>query len=368
MVITLIIILVLLLIWTLINRLFIPNLPQKEEHTDHQPLISVLVPIRNEERNVADLLASLSLLSYPNLEFIFLDDGSTDGTNSLLYQHSKPFKSVKILKGKPLPKGWIGKVHACYQLGREASGDYLAFIDADIRLAPTTLDRTLYLMEDKNVGLITGFPHFPTTSILSKLLVPMQHMIVLLHLPLFIANRTTMPAFTAAHGAFMFFNRQAYDKAGGHEGVKYSLVEDVHLTRAVKNSGYKALLANITTEVQCHMYESNQEVWNGFSKNIFPGIGRSYLLAIILSLFYIFVFITPLPLAVMGIQSMNAVYFLPLLLTFCIRFFIDWSLKQEKWLWVLMPFSAISLLLVLYRSMYLSIKGKGFEWKGRRYL
>ncbi|MDV2683298.1 glycosyltransferase family A protein [Alkalihalophilus lindianensis] len=128
---------------------------KRRTHYD-QPLISVLVPMRNEERNVADLLASLSRLSYPNLEFIFLDDGSTDGTNSLLYQHSKPFKLVKILKGKPLPEGWIGKVHACYQLGREASGDYLAFIDADIRLAPTTLNQTLHLMEDKNVGFITG--------------------------------------------------------------------------------------------------------------------------------------------------------------------------------------------------------------------
>ncbi|WP_232718571.1 glycosyltransferase [Bacillus sp. FJAT-45037] len=367
MIMTLVLVLVFLLGWTIINRSFIPSLPKVVKNNSDSPLISVMVPLRNEERNVQGLIQSFSQLSYPNLEFIFLDDGSDDQTGELLKRWSKTLPNAKILLGKPLPEGWVGKVHACKQLGQAAKGDYLAFIDADIRLAPETFDQSLELLRLKQAGLLTGFPHFPTTSFLSKLLVPLQHMIVILHLPLFMANHSTKPAFTAAHGAFMFFKRQAYVDAGGHEAVKNSLVEDVHLTRAVKRSGHRAILGSVTSSVTCYMYESNQEVWDGFSKNIFPGIGRSIPLAIMLSIFYLLLFVLPLPVAIIGVINSDWLALLPLALTLLIRFYIDWSMKQERWLWVLMPLSAVSLLLVLYRSMYLSIRGYGFTWKGRRY-
>ncbi|WEG18173.1 glycosyltransferase [Alkalihalophilus pseudofirmus] len=360
-------ILFVILIWATINRLFIPKLPDKSEKRVTYPLLSVLVPLRNEERNVGDLLSSLSKVTYPNVEFFFLDDGSTDQTRPLLETYSQSLTNVTIIDGKPLPIGWVGKVHACYQLGAKARGEFLVFIDADIRIKPNTLHKALQLLEKHKAGLLTGFPFFPTTSFLSKLLVPMQHMIVLMHLPLFMANYTMKPAFTAAHGAFMFFSRAAYEKAGGHQTVQNSLVEDVHLTRAVKKSGSKAIIANVTTDVTCHMYDSNKEVWEGFSKNIFPGIGRSVILAVFLSIFYFMLFIVPLPLALYGLFTLQFYYLLPLTLTWMIKFFIDRSMNQEKWLWLFMPLSAVSLLLVLYRSMFLSFNGKGFVWKGRRY-
>ncbi|TWI57951.1 glycosyltransferase [Halalkalibacter nanhaiisediminis] len=366
-IVALIILLSLLVIWTWINRLFMPRLPQPIRNLPHDKEVTILVPLRNEERNVVDLLTSLQALTYKNLSFVFLDDHSKDKTYSLLKHHSKKLKQVEIICGKPLPKGWVGKVHACHQLGQRATGDYFLFIDADIRLEPNTIEQALTLMNTEQVGLLSGFPRFPTTTWLSQLLVPMQHVVVLLHLPLFKANRTIEPAFTAAHGAFMLFTKETYEQVGGHKTVKSSLVEDVHITRAVKQIGKKACLANVTDSVTCQMYETNREVWKGFSKNIFPGLGRSIPLVVFLTIFYLAVFVAPLPLAMYGLVKGSILFIIPLLLTWLVRLIIDVFTRQDRFLWLLMPFAALALLATMYYSMYLGLKGKGFEWKGRRY-
>nr|WP_235715394.1 glycosyltransferase family 2 protein [Halalkalibacter wakoensis] len=241
------------------------------------------------------------------------------------------------------------------------------FIDADIRLQPTTIEHTLSLVKKRNASLLTGFPHFPTTSVLSKLLVPMQHFLVLFHLPLVMANLTRRPAFTAAHGAFMFFHHDAYKKIGGHKAVQSSLVEDVALAKEMKRSKETVILANITHEVSCYMYETNKEVWNGFAKNAFPGIGRSYLLALGISMFYITTFVSPLALAFIGLFTSQLLYVIPLLLIWTLKAYIDWTTNQKNGLFFLMPFSALMLVIMLHYSIFLALRKKGYEWKGRRY-
>ena len=361
------ILLSLLVMWTSINLLFMPRLPLTTEELQQDKQVTILVPFRNEERNVPGLLNSLQALTYKQISFVFLDDNSVDDTYILLKKHSKQLAKVDIIKGKPLPKGWVGKVHACQQLGQRATGDFFLFIDADIRLKPGSIEQALLLMNEEQAGLLTGFPRFPTTTWLSKLLVPMQHVVVLLHLPLFIANRTTKPTFTAAHGSFMLFRREAYHRVGGHKTVKSSLVEDIELTRAIKRIGEKACLANITDSVTCHMYATNLEVWKGFSKNIFPGLGRSIILVVLLSIFYLAVFVAPLLLAIYGLATGSISFIVPLLLIWLLRIIIDAFTRQDRLLWIFMPFASLALLATMHYSMYLGLKGKGFEWKGRRY-
>lgn len=356
-----------ILTWTIFNSLFLKSLPTNTYHTD-VPTVTILVPLRNEERNVVPLLTNFSKLTYPYLRFVLLDDESTDQTNQLLHSNSHLLGHSKVIKGTSLPTNWVGKVHACYQLSQHAESEYLLFLDADIRLQPDAIERSLALLESEQAGMLTGFPRFPTNTWLSKLLVPLQHVIILLHLPLAIANKTTRPAFSAAHGAFMLFKKEAYEKIGGHLAVKDSLVEDIHLAKAMKRADEKVCLANITDAVSCYMYETNKEVWNGFAKNIFPGLGRSLALAIAVSIFYCFLFIFPLPLALIGLITDHITWTLPLLLVWIIRLYIDWKTKQDPFLWLLMPVAALALLVTLSYSIFIGLSGKGFEWKGRRYL
>jgi cellulose synthase/poly-beta-1,6-N-acetylglucosamine synthase-like glycosyltransferase len=349
---------------TFINLLFLPKLSRKST-TDE--LVSVLVPMRNEERNVNGLIKSIRKITHSPVEFILLDDASTDRTRELLIHLTKEDPRFRIIDGKPLPKGWVGKVHACKELSRHASGSYYLYLDADVRVSPSIVEKVLFQMKRYDAGLVTGFPQFPIPTILSKMLVPFQHFLVYFHLPLAVANHTTRKAFTAAHGAFMFFRKEAYDDCGGHEAVKSSLLEDVHITRKVKEKGWKVTLVNNSFDVTCHMYETNKEVWEGFLKNIYIGTGRSPVSVILLTLFYSIFFIFPLPLAFYGLTSGEWTYSLPLLAIWLQTLMIDLASNQSKWHFLLMPFATVCFIVIMWASMLRGLKKQGYTWKGRTY-
>ncbi|MBM7097219.1 glycosyltransferase [Bacillus sp. H-16] len=363
-------ILVLSLAFTLLNTLSLPKIksiqPGSKQSTPWSS-VNIYVPLRNEERNVPVLISNLKKLSYPELTIYLLDDGSTDKTGTLIEELTSGDTRFHLLNGGHLPEGWVGKVHACYQLSRHGNSEYALFMDADVTLAPMTIE-SMVMSFEPGTGLITGFPRCPVKGILGHLLVPMQHFVVHFHLPVLLANLTVYPPATAAHGAFMMFRRESYDHIGGHRSVKDSLVEDVHISRELKKSGYRVKLANITSLVTCDMYNSDQEVWEGFSKNMFPGLGRSLLLVLLLTILYTAVYIVPLYWAVLGITgTLPAVYFIPFLLGVLQKAVVDFATGQKKWIALLMPASAFVTVILLWYSAYLGLFKKGFSWKGRVY-
>ncbi|MCA1031005.1 glycosyltransferase [Bacillus timonensis] len=356
------------IIWTLVNMYFLPSFSRSITVENENPFVSLLIPLRNEERNVKDLLESISQLTYPNLEILLLDDHSTDQTRFLLEKYTRKLHHSSIIDGKKLPVGWVGKVHACKQLSQVAKGDYYLFIDADVRLQSDAIERAITLMTEHQAKLLSGFPTFPTTTLLSKLLVPMQHFVVLFHLPLFIANKTTLPSTTAAHGSFMLIEKKAYHSIGGHNSVATSLIEDVELARNLKRTGHKVLIASITAFVTCYMYETNREVWHGFTKNIYKGLGESPVLVFFLTLFYTNFYLSPLFL-VFFFPTYGLLAIAPLVLSLFQRYIVDKvSHQPTKWIFTLMPFSALSLIAVMNVSMWKSFFHKPHEWKGRFYL
>ena len=363
----LIISLFIFLLWTLWNMSGLPGFPAPKINKTLQPLVSVLVPLRNEERNVDGLISSLKSLTYPHLEILLLDDGSTDQTLSLLQDKTLGDSRFKILIGRELPEGWAGKVHACHQLQEKAKGDYFLFIDADVRLTSGVIEKALTLLNKQNVKLLTGFPSFEVPGILSKLLIPMMHFVVLFHLPIHLANKGKMPAATAANGVFMFFERGAYLEIGGHRTVQTSIVEDVEIARQMKFSGYRVCLANISADVSCRMYERNSEVWEGFVKNIFSGLGRSVTMVILLSVFYSFFYVLPGILMVWGLWTFQPFYVFPYLLIVLQRMAVDWKAKQRLSLSFFMPLSAAALVIIMNASMWRWIRKKPYSWKGRQY-
>ncbi len=355
------------LIWTLLNSFFMPALPKNPAVRD-QPLLSVLVPMRNEERNVKSLIASLKNSTYSNSEFIILNDQSTDQTQQLLEKEVGDDDRFTLLQGKELPAGWVGKVHACHQLQKSAAGDFLIFLDADIKFSPQAIEQSLALLQKTNSKSLSGFPAFEVSPFLSKLLVPMQHFVVFFHLPLFLANYAKFPAATAAHGAWMLFDRKAYDDIGGHRSVYNSLVEDVHISREIKKAGHRMLLANITEAVSSEMYETNREVWEGFLKNSYTGIGRSPAMAILLMLFYSVFYVFPLMLAAVGLFTLEFLFLLPYLFVCLQQLYVMLRTRQNPLLAFLMPLQAGAMIAVLLHAMRKSRMKQAYSWKGRDYL
>ena len=354
------------LLWTVVNSMFLPSLPKVYE-TKNPPLVSVLIPMRNEERNIETLTTALKASLYPNLEFIILNDQSTDRTAFLLEQHTANDPRFTVLHGKELPPGWVGKVHACHQLQQHAKGRFLLFIDADIRFSSQAIGQSLALLTQRKAKLLSGFPAFDVPPFLSKLLVPMQHFVVLFHLPLAAANHMNFPAATAANGMWMLFERSGYDAIGGHAAVHDSLVEDVHIARRVKAAGEKMLLANITGSVRCRMYETNHDVWEGFLKNSYSGIGRSPLLAAGLTAFYSIFYILPLFLTIYALISANPVYAIPYGLAVLQQGYVMARTRQHLYLAPLIPLQAAAMIAVLLQSMWKSWRKKPYSWKGRLY-
>ncbi len=356
-----------LIIFTILTVLNLAFLPRLKEASPSNAFVSLLIPMRNEERNVESLIQNLKRLTHQSLEIIILDDGSTDQTSELLKKSIGNDSFFKVIVGKPLPEGWVGKVHACHQLSQEAEGEYLFFLDADVRIAPDTIEKVLAKIERHRSGFVTGFPQFPVKPLLGKLLVPFQHFLVFFHLPLFMANYTKFPAFTAAHGAFMFFKREAYESIGGHQAVRSSLLEDVHITRLVKKKGWKATLVNNTEDAVCHMYDTNREVWEGFLKNIYIGLGQNPFLVGLASLFYFAFYFIPLPLFGYGIISLQWTYCLPLIVVWAQTFIVDRISNQSLHHFWLMPLASLALIAIMWASMVKRIRKQTYKWKGRSY-
>lgn len=354
------------LLWILFNSAFIKPFVISESSTP-KPFVSVLIPMRNEERNIEELIHSLQTLSYSSFECILLDDQSSDQTRLLTERAIQNDPRFSLIEGQPLPEGWNGKVHGCHQLSQFAEGDLLLFIDADVRLAPDTIERTISTMAKHDAGMISGFPHYGDRSHLSQLLVTLQHFVVYAHLPTIIANKTKLPSFTAACGGFIAFTKEAYESIGGHASVHSSLLEDVHLARVTKKNGYKMLLVNISPFVTCYMYESIQEAIEGFTKNIFIGINKSKVIAFLLICWYTLMYIVPTPLFVYSIWSGNSMLSLPLLISIAQKVWVDYKNGTLLRYSLFMPLSALLFVFVLARSMYTSITGKAYTWKGRSY-
>ena len=178
---------------------------------DPAPLISVLIPARNEEANIGACLDSLRRQDYPEVEILVLDDSSTDGTADIVARAAAEDARVRLLRGEPLPPGWAGKPFACHQLAREAGGSWLLFTDADTVHAPNVLSYVLRAALGSNAALISGFPYQKTTSISQKMALPILfYYMLLIWMPLWWLQRSERALPTVAIGQFMFFSTAAY--------------------------------------------------------------------------------------------------------------------------------------------------------------
>lgn len=252
------------------------------------PLISVCVPARNEVRNIAACLESLARQDYPHFEVLALDDCSTDGTFEIAEEISRRHPHVHVLRGQPLEPGWIGKPHACRQLGEAARGEWLLFTDADTSFPPNALAQALRLALSRRADLLSGIPRMETITVWERLSVPMVALLSLGMASFDLVSRLPWAWYGGASGAFLFFKRETYEAIGGHRAVFNRIVDDVGLGRATKSAGRRLVMTDLTRLVNCRMYTTFGEVWEGFTKNFYSVFPKALSPLAILFLFGIF--------------------------------------------------------------------------------
>lgn len=259
------------------------------------PRVSVLVPARNEEANIRACVASLLGQDYPDLEVVVLNDHSTDRTGEILAEMTRDSR-LRVVEGQDLPDGWLGKHWACHQLAEAASGELLLFTDADTRHGPASVRHGAAALHAEGADLLTALPFEETVTAAEQLIVPVVPWSILTFLPLELAYRTRSPAFSATIGQYMLFRANAYRAIGGHAAIATDPVDDIALGRRIKAGGFRWRLADATRDVRCRMYQNAEQVFEGFSKNLFSAFGNRALPFIGVWLWLEIVFLLPVAL------------------------------------------------------------------------
>jgi chlorobactene glucosyltransferase len=230
--------------------------------------ISLLIPARNEERNIGPCLESAIRQTHRDIEILVLDDESTDRTAEIVASHAARDGRVRLLKGRPLPPGWIGKCWAAHQLAQAATGDVLLFTDADTEHGPTSVSDAIAAMDASGADMLSLWPRQITRSLAEQLVIPLGYSLILMMRPHWLEGLMPIPAIGAANGQFLMLRRDAYATIGGHASVKNHLVEDVALSRLAIASGLRLLNLDGQNHVRCRMYRGFADLWEGFSKNL----------------------------------------------------------------------------------------------------
>jgi len=239
------------------------------------PLVSVLVPARNEAENLRAHLPHLLASDHPRLEILVLDDQSEDETAAVAaaFARGAPDR-LRLLRGAPLPAGWLGKSWACAQLAREARGGVLLFCDADVAAGPRAVSRTVALLERHAAGALTAIPRPRLERLAEAAVIPLVAQLpVAATLPLALVPRTAAPGLSMANGQWLAFTRDAYARIGGHASVRGAVLEDVLLGRAVKRAGLRLVAAAAPRDLSVRMYDGWTEVSAGFRKNLYALLG-----------------------------------------------------------------------------------------------
>jgi len=333
--------------------------PLFNKKADTDLFVSVLIPARNEEQNISNLLVDLQHQTHKNLEILVFDDQSTDRTAQLVSDMAKYDSRIRLITSTELPDGWLGKNYACHSLAQQANGEYLLFLDADVRAEQLLITSTIAYSKKHKTKLLSIFPTQKMLSIGEKTVVPVMNYILLTLLPLALVLRSKFVSLAAANGQFMLFETKTYQSLYPHKLLKAEKVEDIKIAQLFKKQRLKVACVSNNNNVSCRMYSNYDESIEGFTKNIAMFFGNSYVMA------YAFWFVTTFGFIVVLIALPIKYFWLLNVLTIVTRIFVSIASNQKSSqnLLFLIP-QQLNIGIILFKSI-VNKKHKKYLWKGR---
>lgn len=240
------------------------------------PRMSVLVAGKDEEANVERCLRGLAAQDYPNLEILFINDRSTDRTGEIADRlATEPGSRLRVMHVRELPAGWFGKNNAMRMGVEQARGDWLLFSDADCSYDSTQLvSAALQYAKQEGVEFVSVMPLLEATSFWERVVQPVAAGVMVFWFPPQKVNDLRFRQ-AYANGAFMLLSRAAYERLGGHEAVRQTLNEDMHLARLAKAQGMPIRVIRADGMLRVRMYTGLAPIWRGWTR-IFYGCLRSF--------------------------------------------------------------------------------------------
>jgi chlorobactene glucosyltransferase len=231
--------------------------------------VSVIVPVRNEIANIEPCLAGIraqtGLATGPRV--VVVDDGSQDGTKQIVERRAALDPRIELVDAGPLPHGWTGKPHACWRGALAASGAWLCFIDADVRIEPELIATATAAAERQQIDMLSLHPHQELSSFWERIVIPAGLLV------LACAKRFEPASQNVVNGQFLLIRRNTYIQTGGHSAVCGEICEDKALAALIKSSGFNLQVRSAPHLARTRMYRDLQSLWEGFSKNSADALG-----------------------------------------------------------------------------------------------
>lgn len=346
---------------TILNLALVPRLRVRSLPAD-APLVSVVVPARDEERAIERTVRAFLAQTWPNLELIVVNDRSTDATGAILRDIDDP--RLTVIDNIDPPDGWLGKPWALHQGSLRARGELLLFADADVLYEPDAVAAAVLHLQERNVPMLSLFPRFVMRGFWEHVVMPNLAFFAFTVLPLWLSNRSRARILGIGGGVGNLIRRADYDAVGGHEALRDAVIDDVALARLVRRSGRPTQIARAEELVSVRMYDGLREIVDGFTKNSFAVTGRSYVTAAIFVIAGVVLHILPYALALTGdvfsIASVIVLTLIRLILFASLRYRLDNALLGHPlmigvWLWIMV------------RSAWRTGVRRELMWRGRKY-
>lgn len=343
------------------------------------PLVSIVVPARDEKENIAGCIKTLQAQDYPEIEIIVVDDRSSDGTASEVRRLAGEDERIRLVQVDELPAGWFGKPHALQRGAAEARGEWLLFVDADCRQAAGAVRVTLDWVLRHGGDMLSLWPMLELRSFSENLLEPvMGGLLGLYYRPQWVNDPQRKVAF--ANGQFILLRRDVFDAVDGFEAVRGELVEDIAFARLVKGRGYRALSAMGFDIFRTRMYDGFRAIWNGWTRIFSGAFQRAWYLGLVVIPLILLMSAMPWVLAVVfGIRAASAgwtdgglnLVFAAATITIAAKLSVMVRVlrlgRANPWMVLLYPLALATMLGVLVNALLLKLGLRRVSWRGTTY-
>jgi glycosyltransferase involved in cell wall biosynthesis len=346
-----------------------PEWDRRPETPGGEPGVSIIVPARNEQEDIRETLGQLLELDYSNYEIIAVNDRSTDRTGQIMDEvaaSSQAHGRLKVIHISELPAGWLGKTHAMWMAGKQATGDWLLFTDGDVLFKPDSLRRALAYADAERADHVVLFPRMIMKRPSEKMMIAFfQALFVFGHRPWKVADPRARDHMGV--GAFNLVRRSVYDAVGTYRALRMEVLDDMKLGKVIKNAGFAQ--RNVFGEdlISLHWAKGAFGIVDNLTKNFFAVLSFQWPRTVV---------------SIVGLGCLNLGPFLgiwlaqgwarlPYAIALASLFAIYYGMSARSaippYYFFLHPISTSLFMYILLLSMIRTLSNDGIVWRGTKY-
>jgi cellulose synthase/poly-beta-1,6-N-acetylglucosamine synthase-like glycosyltransferase len=330
------------------------------------PRVSIIIPARNEERNLEEALRSVLALDYDNLEIDVVDDRSTDRTGEILDRMAAADPRLRVIHVRELPKGWLGKNHALWLGAEKATGDFLLFTDADVVLHPSILRRAVGAMLEDGLDHLTASPEIDRPSVWFEMFIGTFSLFFSLFTKPWKVRDPKSPRHIGI-GAFNLVRTVAYRATGGHQAIAMRPDDDLKLGKLLKTRGFRQEFVFGQGLLRVEWYASVRELIQGLMKNAFSAVDYRIGVVFISSVIQLMIMVWPYLALFLTSGATRWLNLGSVLVLFLLGWLNAPLAGVRRWHGIGFPVATLLFNYIVWRATLTTLKNDGIDWRGTHY-